>query len=373
MLREERSEHLHGMQEERKTRRLRAAAGPRRRTALVALALTTSLIALSALFAAPLLAAPAAVIPSFTFAPTNPLSLQPVVFTSTSTATGNAVIASQAWDLDGDGIFETPGPTAARSFPSAGKYTVRLRVTDLRGRLFLVAHDVHVGNRPPIASIAQAPQAPAIGDHVTFFSTSTDPDGTIAKQAWDLNGDGNFDDGNSTIASRVFDAPGTYAVGLRVVDDRGAVSVATAIVVVGDRSPPVVILRAAPPPARLLMTPFPIVRISGVFAHRGIWLRLLTVQAPRGARVDLLCNGHGCPFRRHHRTVATGTSLTRTLRFRQFRRHALGIGTTLRVLVSDRGAIGKYTRFRVRRSVPPLRLDRCLLPATRSPVVCPSA
>src|SRR2546422_788712 len=271
------------VQEELKTRRRRAAAGPRRRAALVALALTTSLIALSALFPAPLPAAAATVIPSFTFAPTNPLSLQPVAFTSTSTATGNAVITSQAWDLDGDGTFETPGPTAARSFPRPGKYTVRLRV----------------------------------------------------------------------------------------VDDRNAVSVATAIVMVADRSPPVVILQAAPRPARLLMTPFPIVRISGVFAHRGIRLRLLTVQAPRGARVDLLCDGHGCPFRRHHRTVATGSSQTRTLRFRQFRRHTLRIGTTLRVLVSDRSAIGKYTRFSVRRSVPPLRLDRCLPPGARSPVACP--
>jgi PKD repeat protein len=338
----------------------------------VALALTTLLLALSALLPAPLPAAPAVVIPSFSFAPMNPVSLQPVEFTSTSTATGNTVIVSQAWDLDGDGTFETPGPTAARSFPLPGKYTVRLQVTDLRGRLFRVAHEVHVGNRPPIASMAQAPQAPATGDHVTFFSTSTDPDGSIAKQTWDLNADGKFDDGNTTIASRTFDAPGTYTVGLKVVDNRNAVSIATAIVVVADRTPPVFVLQAPPRPARLLMTPFPIVRISGVFAQRGIRLRLLTVQAPRGARVDLLCNGHGCPFRRRHRTVAIGASLTRTLRFRQFRRHTLRVGTTLRVLVSDRTAIGKYTRFRVRRSVPPLRLDRCLPPAARSPIVCPS-
>ena len=337
----------------------------------MALALSTSLLGLSALLPAPLPAAPGMVIPSFTFAPANPVSLSPVTFTSTSTATGNALIVSQAWDLDGDGTFETPGPTAARSFPLPGKYTVRLQVTDIRGRLFVVVHDVHVGNRPPIASIAQAPQTPGTGDHVTFFSTSTDPDGSIAKQTWDLNGDGKFDDGNATIASRTFDAPGTYTVGLRVVDDKNAVSIATAIVTVADRSPPVVFLQAPPRPARLLMTPFPIVRISGVFAHRGIRLRLLTGEAPRGARVELLCNGHGCPFRRRHATVAIGTSLTRTLRFRQFRRHTLRVGTTLRVLVSDRSAIGKYTRFRVRRSVPPLRLDRCLPPAARSPIVCP--
>jgi hypothetical protein len=70
--------------------------------------------------------------------------------------------------------------------------------------------------------------------------------------------------------------------------------------------------------------------------------------------------------------VSAGSALTRTLRFRQFRGRTLRAGATLRVLVSDRRAIGKYTRFRVRRSKPPARLDSCLPPGKRSPATCPS-
>src|SRR5207245_531039 len=66
-------------------------------------------------------------------------------------------------------------------------------------------------NTPPTASFTASPPSPvSTGTPVTFTSTSNDPDGSIASQAWDLNDDGKFDDGTGTTATRSFPKAGTY-------------------------------------------------------------------------------------------------------------------------------------------------------------------
>jgi hypothetical protein len=77
-------------------------------------------------------------------------------------------------------------------------------------------------NQPPSASFDVAPQAPLTGEQVTFTSTSTDADGTIAATGWDFDGDLDFDDATGPTANRTFASPGTVAVRLRVTDDDGA-------------------------------------------------------------------------------------------------------------------------------------------------------
>ena len=57
-----------------------------------------------------------------------------------------------------------------------------------------------------------------------FTSTSSDPDGTLIEQVWDLNGDGNYDNGGGATALRSFADAGSYVVGLRVTDNAGLVS-----------------------------------------------------------------------------------------------------------------------------------------------------
>ena len=59
-------------------------------------------------------------------------------------------------------------------------------------------------NQTPTASFTVAPSAPETGQTVLFTDTSTDPDGSIAARAWDLDDDGQFDDGTGTTASRSF-------------------------------------------------------------------------------------------------------------------------------------------------------------------------
>jgi PKD repeat protein len=79
-------------------------------------------------------------------------------------------------------------------------------------------------NEPPNAAFAALPGSPLVGEEVTFVSYSDDRDGRITEQAWDLNGDGIFDDAAGPLATRRFSVPGGKTVTLRVADDKGAAS-----------------------------------------------------------------------------------------------------------------------------------------------------
>jgi hypothetical protein len=125
-----------------------------------------------------------------------------------------------------------------------------------------------------------------------------------------------------------------------------------------------------PPPAAqavrrpAYLRPFPIVRIRGYFARGGVRITLLSVRGPRAARVRARCTGAGCPVR------AVAASLP-PIRLRAFERF-LPAGTVIRVRVMGGTRIGKYVRFTIRANRPPLRADRCLMPAGSRPVRCPS-
>src|SRR5256885_1653722 len=53
------------------------------------------------------------------------------------------------WDLDGDGKFDQTGVTAPHSYPFAGTYTVRLRVTDDSGDTGTTENTVQVNDGVP--------------------------------------------------------------------------------------------------------------------------------------------------------------------------------------------------------------------------------
>jgi hypothetical protein len=120
---------------------------------------------------------------------------------------------------------------------------------------------------------------------------------------------------------------------------------------------------AAQPPR--MMRPAPLVRIRGRLTRSGARITLLTVLAPRGARITVRCIGRGCPVRRIARTA----SVTRLTRFER----SLPAGTRLIVTVTKRRRIGKHTTIAIRRGKAPTRRDRCLMPGARKPVACPAA
>jgi PKD repeat protein len=324
---------------------------------------------------------------SMTADPASPVIGQAVTFTSTSTAGASHPIVTNEWDLDGNGTYETnTGETAqaVNTYGVAGVVVVGLRVTDDRGKLSTVALPVTVrwneeqppppppgpdDTRPPQASFIYSPSLPLPGQTITFASTSSDPGagGAIAQESWDVNGDSVFGDYVGRAATAAFPT-GAHAVSLRVTDRAGLQSVytesievlsnATATVVSGGRT-----LR--------LMRPFPVIRMAGRYFRSGVRVSLLSIAAASSATVRVRCEGRGCGFTARTYRPRSATA-SRLLRVRSLERR-LRSGTRIVITVTRSGAIGKYTRFRIRTLRPPARVDRCMLPGAGKPMRCPGA
>jgi PKD repeat protein len=88
------------------------------------------------------------------------------------------------------------------------------------------------GNQPPTASATASPTSGTVPLTVNFNgSGSSDPDGSIASYAWDLDGDGQFDDSSVQQPSFQYTTAGTYTVTLRVTDNQGATDVSDPITI----------------------------------------------------------------------------------------------------------------------------------------------
>ena len=300
---------------------------------------------------------------AFTFSPTSPQVGQGVQFSGSATDDGPLTAESYRWDLDGDTQFDDAvGQTPTRVFTSAGSKTVRLRVTDAEGPASFddVVKTVTVNappNKPPIASFLIFPSAPLAGRFVDFVSVSSDPDGPLAAQEWDLDGDNQFDDAAGVSAARTF-SPGSKVVRLRVRDAAGAQAVQTRTIVVAPR-----LITAA------VLSPFPVVRLVGRVTRTGARIRSLTVSAPVSSSIVVRCSKPTCPLRRFSTIVQRAG---RAIRFRRFERR-LRAGVVISVSVTRPDTIGKYTRFAIRRRRAPLRRDQCLAPGARRPTPCPGS
>lgn len=211
----------------------------------------------------------------------------------------------------------------------------------------------------PSASFSWFPPAPVAGQTVVLASSSTDSAGGITSFAWDLAGNGPFR-GGGPVLSTSFATPGTHVVRLQVVDARGASSVATETIPVGQ------------PPLKP-MQPFPIVRIAGFQTAGGVRLSLVSVEVPVGARVTVTCRGRGCRLKPQSRIASAGKhhrhASTVVLEFGAFER-AFRAGAALEVRVSAAGEIGKYTLFAIHHRSLPTRVDECLSALDPNPVAC---
>jgi hypothetical protein len=114
-----------------------------------------------------------------------------------------------------------------------------------------------------------------------------------------------------------------------------------------------------------MIRPYPTIRIRGRLTAGGARVSILTVRAPRGARISLTCRGRGCPLR----TVARATALWHIPQFER----ELRAGTRLTITVSKPGYITKVTRIWIRRGEVPLRSDLCRLPRANRHTRCPHA
>lgn len=309
----------------------------------------------------------------------NPVGVNTRVTLNASASTDpNGDALRYSWDLNGDKTYgDATGALQTRTFASPGTFRVGVRVTDPGGSSNDAVDFVTVlQDKPPVVSLSASPATPAVGTPVTFTATASDPDGTVAAIAWDLDGDGQFNDGTGAVATRSYSTAGSRVVSVRATDNAGVATIAFRTIEVtgssqGQPGPAAAAggaLTSSASGAKLAMlSPFPIVRIRGVILRGAARLSLLSVKAPTGARVKVICHGGGCPKKKSVvLRVASGKSAVRVRSLeRRLRR-----GAVIEVFVTAPGRIGKYTRFTIRAHAAPARQDLCLQPGTSKPVAC---
>jgi PKD repeat protein len=285
-----------------------------------------------------------------------------------------------SWDLNGDKTYgDATGPIQTRAYATPGAHRVGVMVSDGHGGTDTAVDFLTVlQNKPPVVAASASPAEPAVGANVTFTATASDPDGTVAAIQWDLDDDGQFDDGAGAVATWRFSTPGSRIVAVRATDNVGLATIAfRTINVTGstgtqsqpgsgpDPTPEGAASRASRPG---LMSPFPVVRIRGLIFKGFVRVNLLSVMAPNGARVKVVCHGPGCPKKPLVRRARSGN---RPMRFPTLERR-LRKGVVIELVITAPGQIGKYTRFAIRSNAAPARRDLCLPPGSSKPVACPA-
>jgi len=144
-----------------------------------------------------------------------------------------------------------PDPTQIETLVEPDATAVDLQVSN-EGYLFYA--DIYSGTVHRVKYVAQntAPTAVAAANRtfgalplsVTFdASGSTDPDvGDTLSYAWDLDGDGQFDDSTAVAPTFVYNSTGVVTARLRVTDAAGGFSIANIVIDAGNTPPQATIL-----------------------------------------------------------------------------------------------------------------------------------
>jgi VCBS repeat-containing protein len=176
----------------------------------------------------------------------------PVTLDASGSWDPDSVNLTYEWDLDGDGQFDDANsinPSWTWATPFVG--VIGLKVTDdgchvQDGDEFYTGWDVdyttvEIGNHPPVSD-PNGPYSGSSGSTITLDGTgSYDPDaGDPITYAWDLDGDGEYDD--SVLPNPEYTiGPTGGTVCLRVTDSFGESDIACTTVVVDETNEPPVI------------------------------------------------------------------------------------------------------------------------------------
>ena len=155
----------------------------------------------------------------------------------------DGTIAKYEWDLDGNGSYETEhgrhGDREQAPTATAGNVTVGLRVTDNNGDTATTTRASP--SRTALRRLLHGHAQPGPDRTAVSFdaSGSADPDGTITKYEWDLDGNGSYETntGATATTSKTYASASTPTIGLRVTDNDGATATTTRVLTVQNRLP----------------------------------------------------------------------------------------------------------------------------------------
>jgi glucose/arabinose dehydrogenase/PKD repeat protein len=147
-----------------------------------------------------------------------------------------------------------PAPGQIRTFVAGAANPVHLE-TGPGGDLFYVDFDggtirriqFFSANQPPTAMAEATPTTGSAPLTVAFDGTgSTDPNpGDTLSYAWDLDGDGAYDDSTASQPTFTYTSQGSYNASLRVTDSQGASDTDSVTITVGNTAPAATILTPA--------------------------------------------------------------------------------------------------------------------------------
>jgi PKD repeat protein len=125
---------------------------------------------------------------------------------------------SWAWTVDGAAFSTAQSPFV--TFTTTGSHTVTLQTSDGLAQSPVVSRTVNIVNRQPVAKFEVGSNPATVGQTVTLnAATSVDPDAEGLQYSWNLgNGTGYGPPQDLPNAAVTFLQPGTYTVGLIVID-----------------------------------------------------------------------------------------------------------------------------------------------------------
>ncbi len=165
--------------------------------------------------------------------PSNPEVGETVTLDAASSSDPVGSIAEYRWDLEDDGTVDrtTTSASTTHAYSSAGDVTAAVTVVDDHGVTDRASTTVSV-NAAPSAELTHSPSNPETNETVTFdASGSADADGSIVEYRWDFESDGTIDEITaSATATHAYPFSGDIVVTVTVVDDDGAVGLASTFV-----------------------------------------------------------------------------------------------------------------------------------------------
>jgi PKD repeat protein len=160
---------------------------------------------------------------------------------------------------DGGRSLLSEEPVFRRTYTELGERRLLLRVFDEYGKYTDVGQTFNVVQGPadPVAALDITPNPVLVNDTVTFSAArSTDLNNDIQTYRWDLDGEPGYEvETSGARATRIYGNPGTYKVGLLVIDQSGRSSTATGSLQVDPRdagpgTAPTAVLGIDPNPAQ---------------------------------------------------------------------------------------------------------------------------